>query len=139
MTAVATGTLLWLSPINATADTVGSVRGYIRSPWDDQSPLSGADIIIRGAAGTWRARTNARGFFVVWGLPPGRYGVAATHDEYLPASRVICVHADEDQYADLRLHPSGWDIGASYMYFQELIRFRPDPSQTTDLYSIGEC
>ncbi|HTV93694.1 MAG TPA: carboxypeptidase-like regulatory domain-containing protein [Verrucomicrobiae bacterium] len=135
--AAATSALVSISPPAVHAQTEGSVRGFIRSAADLNRPIANADVMILGRAGARRARANARGFFIVWGLPPGRYNLIALHDGYDPGWRYLCLHAGDDQYVDLQLHRE-LDFMPS-PYYEYLMLFRPEPSQTVDLYSLGDC
>jgi hypothetical protein len=138
MAAVATGTLLWLSPLGAPADTVGSVRGYVRTLPMNQppgGPIANAMVTILSAGAVRRAHTDRRGFYVIWNLPPGNYVINAWAENHSPKSRPICVHAGDDQYVNLNLPAYHADVYGLAL----LASFGPSQSQTTDLYSIGAC
>lgn len=133
--AVAIGAAMCLWPHLAGAQTTGSVRGFVRSRGEPQRAIANADVLIKGATAVRTVRTDAQGFFIVWDLPPGRYAFGAIKDEYNPAWSSICVHAGGNQYINIPLSQS---LGGFYSQPYSM-RFRPDPSQTVDLYSLGDC
>lgn len=137
---VVIGASICLTPLAVQAQTTGSVRGFVRSWREPQRALVGAEVQVSNSAMVRRVRTNAQGFFVVWGLPPGRYALGAQMDQYNPSWSSVCVHAGDDGFANLLLRSELGDlITEGFLHDQYLMQFRPDPSQTVDLYSLGSC
>jgi hypothetical protein len=136
--------------IPAQAQTTGGVRGFVRErPWDMSKPLGpaipGATVYVVGRSATETVKTDRRGFYVIWDLPPGFYQLFADAEGYMRDAgdgwRYICIHAGNQENADLTVVPPltvDWD----YSYLakrRNADRFRPSQTQTADLYSIGDC
>jgi hypothetical protein len=138
-------------PSAARADSnTGGIRGYVRehagsAPNAVGMPVAGASVQLWDGYEETAAHTDARGFYVLFGLHPGFYEVRAdngafTTDPFL-SERYVCVHAGIVEDVNLQVVPRlvadyDYDAAIKRRYYE---RFRPDPSQTADLYSIGGC
>jgi hypothetical protein len=125
-----------LMPLAAHADSMGSIHGNIRD-LTTKNPVSSAIVSVASLSAVRQTHTDSRGFYAFWNLPPDRYILSVQHDGYNPRGRPVCVTAGEQQYVAVELFYAlgtfSWN-----REFQE-IRQQPDPSQTTDLYSLGAC
>jgi hypothetical protein len=63
--------------------------------------LDGAEVTLYTASGVRRSRTNPDGEYVIDDLAPGRVRVAAAHEGYAPAERVMQLAADSQRSGDL--------------------------------------
>jgi hypothetical protein len=124
-------------PSAAAADASGSIRGFVRVPLrPPRESVASATVHLIGRNGTFEAQTNDNGFYVMWGVPAGKYRLSAAAEgrEMFPAE-IICVHAGEDSHYDTF-------IGATHVLY-DFVRIdetiRPNLNATTDLYSIGDC
>jgi Carboxypeptidase regulatory-like domain/CarboxypepD_reg-like domain/Prenyltransferase and squalene oxidase repeat len=77
---------------NVTNATGGTIAGYVLSAQSSE-PLSNAAVTISGAG--LSAQTNASGYFVVAGVPPGSYTVLASLTGYQSASVVAAVQSGQ--------------------------------------------
>ncbi len=128
--------ILMVAPLAVGADTTGNVHGVIVDR-DSKAPIANVLLIMRSATAERRVRTDVHGYYAFWGLPPDRYALAAVRDGYNPRSGTLCVRADDEQYVRLELFSALGTFYAQSDYFTT--RFQPDPSRTTDLYSLGAC
>lgn len=143
--------LLTLVPAATLADSnTGGLRGFVRehayaAPSRADRAVAGATVYVRGRNTAIAAKTDARGFYTVFGLAPGIYEVTAdngayTRDPFI-SSRNVCIHAGNVLDVNLEVIPR---LVADYTYSRALQeryqkRFQPNASQTADLYSIGDC
>lgn len=131
------------APQMVAAQSTGSIRGYVRFlDADGEPPLADALVTATSSSGVWKTRTDQHGFFVLWGIQPGIVTIVAEENGYaghLPAVRSFCMHAGEDDSVTLYLDRRLSDPAPGLEYRLSLQRMRPNPSQTADLYSIGEC
>lgn len=140
--------LLALVPTGAHAQTTGVVRGVVRGGWlfsPVSTPLAGAVVTVSSPAGEWTARTGKDGFFVIFGVSPGWFTISArAAPDYLALPQLgykhICVHSGEARDVSLSLVHSQAVMDVWYSPgFELMSKLRPNPSQTADLYSIGDC
>ena len=138
--------LMLVVPIGVCAQTTGGVRGYVHLRSFNKldaaaKPIAGATVRITGASADETVTTDQRGFFVVFGLPPGPYQVYADAPDYTMSSfsfSQVCIHAGTVDEVSLALLPEikiDWHFTEQY-YLQ---RYRPSTTQTADLYSLGYC
>lgn len=139
-------------PIVSRADNdTGGVRGFVRvrhfRSWQI-TPVADATVTVSGAAGEWQTKTANNGFFVIFGIPPGRYLISAQPEEFyyltppVASSHHICVHAAEQRDVSLLLldpETAIIDFWGDHSWFDYLAQIAPATSQTADMYSVGEC
>lgn len=117
---------------SAYADTTGGIRGYAFNVNDEPyKPLAGVRIWVQSRAASAETTTDAQGFFVFFGLPPGYYTISAERDGFAPRSEIRCVSA-------------GAMVGANFKLFSRLVdpayvHWRPLPLnsfETADVYNL---
>ena len=151
MKSILAAVLLTLVPAAALADSnTGGLRGFVREhsyaePPVADKPVAGATIYIWDGYTEIISKTDAHGFYVIFGLAPGFYEVTADNGAYTQnpfiSTRNICIHAGNVSDVNLEVVPR---LVADYTYSEAIKeryhkRFQPNTSQTADLYSIGEC
>lgn len=153
MRLIRTATLLAISvlaPLGALADTTASVRGFVRhTPWisqftDDDPPIRNAAVEIDAPNGVWTTKTDEHGFYVIFGIIPGRYTIKASYGWYfanVPVGfRHICIHAGNDRVVNLALSDRYPDLpnATAIRRRDYVLQFAPYDSQTADVYNIGD-
>lgn len=140
-----------LIPFSALADTTGSVRGFVQhtqcisQSTGGDPPIRNATVEIYGPNGVWTAKTDEHGFYVIFGIVPGRYIIKASYGWYfanMPLGiRHICIHAGNDRVVNLALSDRYPDLPNTWAIRRRdyLLQFAPDASQTADVYNIGDC
>jgi hypothetical protein len=136
-----------VSPLVALADTTGSVRGYVTAGLyhHDYATQLIPHIVVTysSPSGVFAANTDDNGFYTIFGMPPGKYTIyAITPDigyDLLLSSYHVCIHAGEDTFRNLVIGFRDLPILSAIERFDDLYQFRPDGSQTADVYSLGDC
>jgi len=107
-------------PLSGQADTTGGLRGYIFHA-DHRGvkpePLRGAIVIVYSLNyGVRRLATDKRGFFVLLGLPPGKYVVAVGSDGDNASDGSVgrCVDAGFIRDATITVYDRGIHIDYSW-------------------------
>ena len=81
--------LLSVAPSFAVGGVTGSLNGTVLN--DAKEPVVGAEVSVSAPSGTFKARTNARGFFSIIGVASDTYTVSVSVPGYqtitIPASR----------------------------------------------------
>jgi len=134
-------------PLSAKADSTGSVRGYVMPRGVHQHYLEHliSDVIVTYSSpiGVFSARTNDKGFYVIFGMPPGKYTIFTTTPalgyDLLLSPAHVCIHAGDDSYHNLEIGFRDLPMRSAIEAFDYKAQFRPDASQTADVYSVGDC
>jgi hypothetical protein len=101
----------------------------------------------------WTTVSDARGFYVIFGVIPGKYEISAFKPSPHQRStwprpwpwydlRYVCIHAGENETLSLdmrRIGPHGFFYAPWVKRNLEEQLRHPDASQTADVYSIGDC
>jgi hypothetical protein len=137
-----------LAPLAAQGDTTGSVRGYVvpggyrgRGYVEDLIP----QIIVTYSSpvNVFTAHTDSKGFYTIFGMPPGKYTIYATTPDLgydlLLSSYHVCIHAGENLYRNLTVGFRDLPLRSAIERFDYLDQFRPDASETADVYGLGDC
>lgn len=120
-----------ITPLAVTAQTVGSVRGFVYDAAGERVPH--ARIIIRNRYETIETATDKRGFFVTFEVEPGRYTIEADSDAG-SGSLLSCMRAGQNMNEVVYVGHSATPVTPRSSNLNA-----PDPSQTSDLYSVGDC
>jgi hypothetical protein len=135
-------------PLVASADTTGSVRGCVvpggyRGRDYIKNLVHDAVVRFSGPSGIFAAHANSDGFYVIFGMPPGRYAISAEIPGYafglVPWIQHVCIHAGQNLYRNLAIGLTDLPIRSELEELDRKQQFRPDASQTADVYSIGDC
>lgn len=130
------------------ADTTGSVRGFVRFGYGVPSGgfprlLEEAEVTFSGPNGEFTSHVNKAGFYVIFGITPGKYRISAHIPGWAfnlqPPIQHLCIHAGENLYQNLLIGITDLPIRSALERLDYLRQFRPDASQTADVYSIGDC
>jgi hypothetical protein len=111
----------------AAAQSTGGIRGTVFNA-DTRQAVKNAVVRLKSPLVEESTRTNARGYFAFWSVPPGPVTVSVAVRGYTRISFPACVHAGIFENAPVRIVRGGGD---------ETLHRRA--SVTGDLYSIGYC
>lgn len=95
-----------LAPGDAAAQRNAMFRGFVLDS-DDRQPLQNVNIVLRDASGDFAggAATDPEGLFVITGLAPGRYSLAATYVGYVAVADTLELGAGEIRTYNIALQP----------------------------------
>ena len=92
------------APGYAQTQTGGQIRGIVRDSVG--LPMPGVDVVVTDAsAGARRATTLTDGTFVLEGLLPGTYAVAATREGFLRWTGTATLEADAPVSLTIEMRP----------------------------------
>lgn len=117
------------------AGTTGSIQGTVTAE-KTQTPLPGVRVSASAPTGSYKATTDARGFFSIAGVVPDTYTLSFELPGYQPQSQAgVSVFPDNTAKADQQLNKSLVTIGrvtarSAGGAFQ--------PTQTTDSYTVTQ-
>lgn len=90
-----------IGSLAASADAAGGVTGTLRGTIVDQdkgTPIAGALVNATSGSGSFRATTDAHGFFTILDLPPDTYVVNIGATDYAPIALTgVTVYGDQTQ------------------------------------------
>lgn len=127
--------LLSLSQVTgALAVTTGAISGTVTDAASN-APISGAAVAAVSPSGTYRATTNARGFFVLVGVSPDTYTLTISKAGYQPQSLAgVTVSQGNNVVENVRLGKEVRTIGQVSVRGQTTSLVQPNV--TTDSYSV---
>jgi outer membrane receptor protein involved in Fe transport len=95
--------VLLISLTHAYAQDGGTIKGSVTDP--NRAAVVGAKVIAvaSGARQSREAITDAQGQYTLGNLPPGKYTITASAQNFQPVSREVNVSANEGSTADFQL------------------------------------
>ena len=120
-------------------ENTGSIRGTVVNARTGRFIVN-AKVTAESGAVFAQTKTNGNGYFILQNLPPGRVLLVLEAASYMDSSLSVCVRAGVSRTVPLQLTTFGSlpYVAATDRYNQR-VADRPEPSITSDLYSIGDC
>jgi hypothetical protein len=136
----ALGFVVALIFVPSAAFAAGGLYGNLRGTVVDstsKAPISGAAIVARSGSATYRAKTDAKGFFIILGMAVDTYSVEVSAPDHETASVPgVAVFGDEtDTIGTIALGPALKTIAK---VTSRSVSSAFQPTQTTDSYTVNQ-
>src|SRR5579872_2114139 len=120
--------------VPAYAGTTGTISGTVTDK-ENGAPVAGVDIAAQAPTGTYRAVTDARGYYTMTGVYADTYAVAFSKTGYEPQKITgVTVNPDSSVPLSLQLQKSIKTIATVVARSQGTAY---NPSQTTNTYTVN--
>lgn len=123
-----------LTPQIASASSTAIIRGTITDARSGK-PVADVQVTAVSASGSVSSRTDSKGFYVLWDVPPGPAIVAFQREGFMLEEHLLCVYPGLARTLSAKMYEHQ---GEAYVLMSSLMR-SPILDQTTSITYMGPC
>ena len=123
-----------LVPGAAVAGSTAIIQGTVLDAHSGK-PVSDVTVTAVSASGDVSARTDSKGFYMLWDVPPGPTIVAFQREGFMLEERLLCVYPGLTRTVSANMYEHS---GPAYVLMSSMMR-SPVLEQTTSTEFVGPC
>ena len=123
---------LLAAPVSA--DSTAIIQGTVTDSRTGK-PMADVQVIAVSASGDVSSRTDAKGFYMLWDVPPGPAIIAFQREGFMLEEHLLCVYPGMTRTVDTHMHEH---TGQGYVLMSSLMH-SPIFEQTTSTRYLGPC
>ena len=123
-----------LFPGIATAGATAIIQGTV-TDYRTGKPVADVQVTAVSASGDVSSRTDSKGFYTLWNVPPGPAIVAFQREGFMLEEHLLCVYPGLRRTVDAHMHEHE---GPGYVLMSSMMH-SPVFEQTTSTRYLGPC
>lgn len=123
-----------LLALPALADSTAIIEGTVTDARTSK-PLADVQVTAVSASGNVSSRTDSKGFYMLWDVPPGPAIVAFQREGFMLEEHLMCVYPGLTRTISTHMHEH---TGQGYVLMSSMMR-SPILEQTTSTHYLGPC
>ncbi len=122
------------SPLAGVAGSTAIVEGTVTDQHTGK-PVADVQVTAVSASGNVSSRTDGKGFYMLWDVPPGPAIIAFQHEGFMLEEHLLCVYPGLTRTVSAQLHEHA---GEGYVLMNSMMN-SPIFEQTGSTHYIGPC
>jgi len=98
-------------------------------------PIADVQVMAVTASGDVTSRTDGKGFYMLWDVPPGPAIIAFQREGFMLEEHLICIYPGLARTVSTHLHEH---TGQAYVLMSSMLK-APVFEQTTSTHYLGPC